>query len=813
MVARPGTIQLSMNSGELSPEVHGRSDVKNYYSGAAIMTNVEARPQGGFRNQPRTISEGAVGRLVFAVGASAVGGAVGSTVVGQVLAQADAGANVQLTGADFTITGTAAVDGAVRVEVEDAGGVWQAVSQPFAIRSTLVERRACRGPDNPVIGRRVRLVAAVAGASITSCEIVALAEAPTLVARLFSHTFSLALAYDVIVSQGHVDIFRAGSYVGAAKTAFSGAQLPLVQPTQRLASMLLWHPDVAPQEVRREGADHQWSGGTRAFLNVPDVDYGGVYTSVAEQWTVYFTWNKDKIGLFGQAFSITINGEETGPIDIAAGGAGPSLVDWVLTNNRIVTALVALASVEPGVTVALARDNNASASVTITFGGTNSGEQFIVSAKPTSDTLNLAVTVGRQVRGKTGGEPVMSPGRGYPRTGIYFEDRLLAGGFGSQPAAWIGSRTGEYFDWNDQLETAASALLININTVLGAETILRFAQQRHLLIFTDAGLYYVSSPSLNRQQPPSIVRSPGPGISSTVLPIESEQGLIYVNRENSQVLAAQYSEVVQGYDPQPISLLASHMMTGLTYGAARRAAADNDADRIYLVRSDGVMIIGGLLRSQDVTGFSRFVTDGKVRDVSVNGARETRLLVERIIGGFPHLVLERMSSEVFLDCCNVVVNPVASPVVGSLGMHEGREVWAVADGWLEGPFVVTGAQITLSRAASNITVGRWSPPVYQSLPQVRELSQRMVLRRPKRVHTVRLFANRVSSLAVGANGRAARNQPLGFDGDLAEGPWLPVNGPVVVPGLMGFSDAGQVTITQTAPGWLDVRDLTIETRL
>lgn len=813
MVARPGTIQLSMNSGEISPETRARTDVKNYYSGAEAMLNVEARPQGGFRLHPRTVAEALVGRTMDLAAAAVDGAPVASTTAGQVLVTVDVGMVRPLSGAEIDVTSAAASDGALRVEIEDAAGVWRQVSQPYAVvAGSMTRRRILLPPFQPLSGRRVRLVAVWAGLNISASRLTALYEIPTTIARLVPHTFSLDLAYDIVLTSGHADIYRAGVYVASVWHGIPFTTLPLAQTTQRLASLMIWHPDIAPHEIRRAGADHQWSGAVRAFANVPDVDYGGTYSSVAEQWTVYFTWDKDKIGLFGQSFSLSINGEDTGPIDIAAGGAGPSLVNWTLTNSRIQTALEGLASVEAGVAVALARDDNASASVTVTFGGSNSGEQYVVSAKSTSDTLNLAVTVGRRIRGKKGGEPVMSSQRGYPRTGIYFEDRLLAGGFRSRPAAWIGSRTGEYFDWNDQLETAASALLININTVLGAESILRFAQQRHLLIFTDAGLYYISSPALNRQQPPSIVRSPGPGISATVLPVESERGLIYVNREGSQVLAAQYSEVVQGYDPTPISLLASHLMTGLVYGSSRRAAADTDVDRFYLVRSDGVMVIGGLLRSQDVTGFTRWVTDGQVRDVSVNGARETRLLVERTIGGQQRLLLEKMTPDAFLDGA-ITVNQAASATVSGLGLHEGATVWAVADGWTEGPFTVAGGQITLPRPAASITVGRWTPPVFTSLPQVRELTQRQVLRRPARVHTLRATFNKVSSIAVGANGRPARNQPLGRDGDLAEGPWQPVAGEFVVRGLQGFSSTGQVTITQTVPGWLDVRDITIETRL
>jgi hypothetical protein len=47
MVARPGTYQASNNAGELAPEEHGRTDLKQFYAGLATALNIEPVPQGG----------------------------------------------------------------------------------------------------------------------------------------------------------------------------------------------------------------------------------------------------------------------------------------------------------------------------------------------------------------------------------------------------------------------------------------------------------------------------------------------------------------------------------------------------------------------------------------------------------------------------------------------------------------------------------------------------------------------------------------------------------------------------------------------
>ncbi len=51
-MAKVSTLQTSFNQGLLSPEMHGRTDLQQYYSGASVMDNVIVQPQGGFSKRP-----------------------------------------------------------------------------------------------------------------------------------------------------------------------------------------------------------------------------------------------------------------------------------------------------------------------------------------------------------------------------------------------------------------------------------------------------------------------------------------------------------------------------------------------------------------------------------------------------------------------------------------------------------------------------------------------------------------------------------------------------------------------------------------
>lgn len=810
MVARPGQQFLSWSSGELAPEFHARRDVKNFYSGFAAGTNIEANPLGGGRQAPRSLYRGLAGRTVSIQPTVTLGAPTGSIPAGTVILTADIGTNAALCGADINFTGAAAVANGLRVELQDAGGTWAAVSSPVSVQTSGRLYRICLPPSSVINGRRARLVAN-ATVSITFAQISPLVQTIQTVARFFTHTFSTTQSYVFTVAEGHCDIWRNGTFVGAVAIPYTNAQIDRVQRTQRYASMLLWHKDVPPHEIRRDGADHQWTQATRTWLSIPDVDYGGTYTDTAERWSVFMSWDTGKTSLWKHAIVITVNGEDCASVNFDNGGAGVSLVNWATTLPNLKTAIEATAAVAPGITLSVLTDTAPSASFQIEFTGAgNAGQQFVVSAKIVTDTVNIAASTGRTLRGRKGGEPVMSVSRGWPRTGIYTEDRLLMGGFLARADAYLGSRTGEYFDLNAELETSASGFVFSLNAD-GSEEILRFLRSSHLVIFTDTRHYYVANPPFNRTQPPNQRTSDTPGIHPNCEPFDLEGRIFYVANDGSQLLSAQYSDVSQKYDTQPVSFLANHLIRDIRSVALQRSSTDTVSNRMFLVRGDGVMVLGGVIRNQDVTGFTPWVTDGQVLDVAVDGSRNAFILVRRTVGGVQQVFLEQLSLATVFDAA-ITVTQAASTTVTGLGIHEGRTVWAKADGDVVGPFTVTAGAITLPWAASTIEVGRWQAPVLTTLPLKREINERQIVERPGRVHTVKVNARAVGSLAIAANGQPVFDVPLAAPGDPGTGPYPPVSGLINVTGLTGFKTGTQVTLTQLKPGAFDIRDFLVEGR-
>lgn len=812
MVARPGSYQASNNAGELKAELHGRTDLKQFYGGLAYARNIEPVPQGGSRLSPRTRHLGRIRRPL-----AALEGALGATIVSdvtaaQVLATITFSAPREVASAAVEwLTATPAVDAILQFEVQ-VGGVWTSLGAAFAADDHAAIRSASAPPFAPVLATGLRLRCTAAPGAATDFEfsaMLALEETAGLSsARLQPFTFSLDQTYVAAFTDRHVDFYRDGVFVGSSRTATPGSAVRRIDVQQRLDTMLVFSDDDGPCRIVRDGADERWKVDRMPHEAVPVVDLGGIYTNyVTDVWRVYLRVpTADSAFNFGKnlVVNFTVNGEETGGIYTGA-------PDWVAFASAAKAAIENLASVAPGIDVAVLDEATAvgSITITITFSGEgNRGSRNVVAAQVVN-TSSAAATAVHWVTGKPGGEDLMSQSRGWPACGMFYQDRLILAGFKAKRGALLASVTGEYFDYNVELVAESGAILNNLDTD-GAEHIQKLARARHLLIFTSEGEYFISDRALTKTM--TVVNCSRNGSAPGIDIVESEGQLFYVSRNNALIYAATYDDVASAYVSEPISLLASHIASDIAAMALQRPSTATDAGRLWLPRNDGTMTLGIMLRGENVTSFVRWETAGKVRDVCVDGANVAHILVERLVDGAPELHFERLEFGLLFD--DTIEQTLEGPttIVGNLAALEGAQVWAIADGYVEGPFVVDGSAITLPNASSHVLVGRWTPPLARTLPLPNEINDRIVLRRPKRVHTVKLDLIDTTSIAVGANGRPAREQSLVRVTTPADAPPPPYSGLLPVSGLTGISDEGQVEITQARPGRLAWRGITIEAR-
>jgi hypothetical protein len=810
-MAQPGRLQAAFTSGEVAQEVYARSDLKQFYSAAKLMQNVESIPQGGFRLLPRTRDIGGIrGNL------EEISGTL-STDLGPHEAPA-AIAEIMF----FETTNLSVVDirgmsadqdlrDCLQVEYLDAAtSEWIPILSPFAVSESDRSRRAALPPQQPVsaTGVRLRFV-------LEDQEPITLAidefkayqetgEYHAVSARPFS--FAQDQTYVMTFGHQHVDVWREGVFVGCAATQIPAVRVREMVEVQQLDLMLLYLDQMPTGRLFRSGADHEWDSRPQEFDNVPNVDYGDDYERTSDLWQVILRHPGE--GAAGLALTWSVNDEDTVSLVI------PDPFVWADYENEIKAAIEALPSVSPGITVTSANAGSNARAFSINFTGEgNLGLPFVVNARVVN-SVNAGASSLQLAKADAGGEPLFSEARGYPSCGRFYQERLFSGGFQSRRGAILASPSGDFFSGNIEIEAASGGILLQLST-RGAERIVRFAESKHLVIFTSDAEYYVSDRRISREQPVNVVESTRQGIAPDVPVVEAEEGLFFVSRNRSVIFSHVYDDIDQGYRSEPISLLASHLIRGVRGAAMQRAEENNDAGRYILVRDDGMVIVGVIIRAQEVVGFNRWVTAGKVLDVVVDGANRVWMIVERAVNGQAVLRLERWDEDVLVDAA--IERIVDSDVVTGLELHEGAEVYAQCecdgDEWIFGPFTVADAQITLPRSVHKAIVGRWTAPSARTLPPPRDIAENVVLKRKARVHGVIASLIGTTSIAIAANGGRPQDLPFLRAGMQLDRPAPAYTGDVSIDGLLGYSDDGEVEITQLRPGRLQVSALVVQVKI
>ena len=807
MVAQPAENKVTFNSGEVAPEIYKRTDIRQYYSAAKLLQRVEPVPQAGLRLMPGSLHIARVRPVIEQIGA--LPGTVQTTLaVAGIITTLDLGSAQPLAVVNFVLQATARIASAIRVETSTDGVTYTALASPFACDTTARSRSAARPPRSPATARYVRLALAVvptAPTTFTVTALVGLRETASVQtqATLLNFTSKASLTYDVVLGSDVIDVFKEGVWVGAGNWGAGGGPFDLLGDFQRADVIFLNHEELQPVRLQRF-ADHDWARDNVPWGEIPDVDLGAQYTNI-----VLESWLFTVLGGAGATAGIVINvdGNETAVVNTPAmSGQSVSGADYIGFRDNLKASVESLPNINPGLVVQVLSSTNGGCSFRIQFAGEgNAGAQFTVVGRiPTTDSV--AIKTSLEQRGSEGGEKLMSATRGWPTCGAFFAQRLLQAGFKARPDSLLASQAGEYFTVDTRIAASSGPVLFALDSDV-AENIVHLARANHLVIFTDVANHFIADRALTRGQAPNVVTSSEIGAAAGVTVVENDGALLFVSPNRKLVYTLQYSDVAQKYVAEPMNLLASHLVRDVHRAALQKASSGTDAARYLLVRDDGLLVVALLIRGQDVNAMCRWPTDGSVKSVRVDGANRVRLLVERTVGGVAELHLETWDEAALFDG-QVTLAGGASHVVSGLAMHEGRAVWADADGWIVGPFTVSGGQITLPETVplptTTVKVGRWTAPRALTLPVVRNVSDQAVLERPVRVHTVTVDVKDTTSLAVGANGEPPEDVPLLRAGDQNDVPQPPVTEPIAVEGLEGYTDEGIVEITQARPGKLQV---------
>lgn len=202
--------------------------------------------------------------------------------------------------------------------------------------------------------------------------------------------------------------------------------------------------------------------------------------------------------------------------------------------------------------------------------------------------------------------------------------------------------------------------------------------------------------------------------ASTVQPALTESSALYVQAQGSRVRELAYEANGTGrFSSVDASILAPHLFNG--YTIKRLAYARAPEPTLWAVRSDGVLLGLTYVPDQQVYGWHQHTTDGVFESVAVipDGLEDVLFaVVRRVVDGRTVRYIEWLSPRVFTQQADaffvdsgLTYRGAPADVIGGLWHLEGKAVSVLADGGVIGGLEVADGQITLPYEAAVVHVG------------------------------------------------------------------------------------------------------------
>lgn len=303
-----------------------------------------------------------------------------------------------------------------------------------------------------------------------------------------------------------------------------------------------------------------------------------------------------------------------------------------------------------------------------------------------------------------------------PATVAFHQQRLVLGGTKDDPASFFMSRTGDYENFRKSRPLQDDDPVEYMLASGSIDEIRWMASFGDLLIGTSGAEYKATSGGAAITSSDVQISVQSYWGSSGLSPLIIGQSVMHCQRSGSHVRDLYYSWESDGYAGNDLSLLAPQLLE--SHRIVQWAFQQSPGSNIWAVRDDGVLLCLTYMKEQNVYGWSRHVTQGKVLSVAViSGSQEdvVMLVVEREVGGVKKYFLERLAGRFrdadgieeafYVDCGVTSRQETASDTVGGLGHLEGADVVALADGSPVEGLTVTDGAVTLPYAAKVVTVG------------------------------------------------------------------------------------------------------------
>ena len=386
--------------------------------------------------------------------------------------------------------------------------------------------------------------------------------------RLVAFEFSTEQVYLLVFTNVQMDVYVNDVKTPQVTMPWTQAQVQQFTWTQSADTLLIVHPDVSPRKITRT-SHSAWNIAEWSFYET-----GGVIFQPHHKFA-------------DESVTITPSGV-SGSITLTASAS-------VFQSGHVTTRL---------------RIGGKEVLVT----GYTSGTQVSATVKQT--LANSSAT-------KDWEEQAFSSVRGWPRTVAFHQDRLVIGGSRDLPNQLWMSKSADLFnfDLGTGLDDEGIDFAILSDQVNAIRAIF---SGRHLQIFTSGTEWMVSGDPLTptRIQLKRQTRV-GSVMSRYIPPRDVDGATLFVGATGNELREFLFTDIEQAYQATDLALMSRHLIkdpVDLDYDAQRRL--------LHIVLADGSLATVTNYRSEQVTAWTRQVTDGVFLSVAVVGI-VVYFLVER----------------------------------------------------------------------------------------------------------------------------------------------------------------------------------------
>lgn len=577
--------------------------------------------------------------------------------------------------------------------------------------------------------------------------------------RLVPFEFSTSDSYMLCFTHERMAVFKAGvlitdinasgdDFLDTSALGLTGARLANLVWTQSADTLIAVQQDIPPVKIVRGATDADWTGSVITFDSTPRYAFSPSFSNPAGTLTPSAVSGK---------ISLTVS---TGT-PFSAASVGQYINATPQGRAKIV------------------RFDSAT----------------VVQAITEFPFFNTTAIATGQWELETGYEVVWSATKGYPRSVTFHEGRLYFGGSRARPSTIWGSKVGLFFDFEatEALDDDAVEATLDTNTF---NAITDIQAGRDLQVFTTGGEFYCPQEGLQPITPDNFfVKSTTRNGSQEGIRVQQlESGTLFVQRQGKSLNEFAFTDTQLTYITSKISLLSGHLLRGPTRMALRRSVATDENDLLLLVNgTDGSMVAFSLLRAQNVIAPSEFTTDGEFEDVGVD-LTTIYVVVKRTVDAATVFYVERFDDTLTTD--SAVTGGAAA--TGSAAHLVAKSVDILLDGSVQANQTVPGGgTVTFPRSStSSFQIGLDYAVKVVTMPADLKISAGTRLGFKKRIVEVNVFVKDTQHLIINGTNVPFRSldDPALLDEEVGE-----FTGTKTLPGVLGYSNEGKITIEQDIP--------------